>query len=100
MVLGAHHTTVAARMTTTVETVRFDPPERIEFRLVRGPVPYVSESFVLREIGDGTELIWEGELGTDLGALGGWWGALVARSWERAVDSSIRAAATEAERRA
>ena len=47
----------------------------------------------------GTELTWEGELGTDLGALGGWWGAVVARSWERAVESSIRAATTEAERR-
>ena len=99
MVLAAHHTAVRGRVTTTVETVRFDRPERIEFRLVRGPVPHVSESFVLRETDGGTELTWEGELGTDLGPLGGWWGALVARSWELAVESSIRAAATEAERR-
>jgi Polyketide cyclase / dehydrase and lipid transport len=99
MVLAAHHTTVRGRVTTTVETVRFDRPERIEFRLVRGPVPHVSESFVLRETDGATELTWEGELGTDLGAVGGWWGARVARSWELAVDSSIRAAANEAERR-
>jgi len=99
MVLAAHHTDVAGRVTTTVETVRFDRPERIEFRLVRGPVPHVSESFVLRETAGGTELIWEGELGTDFGALGGRWGAVVARSWERAVDSSIQAVTTEAERR-
>ena len=99
MVLAAHHTAVAGRVTTTVETVRFNRPERIEFRLVRGPVPHVSESFVLRETDSGTELTWEGELGTDFGALGGAWGALVARSWERAVSSSLRAATAEAERR-
>ena len=63
MVLAAHDTTVRGRVTTTVETVRFDRPERIEFRLVRGPVPHVSESLVLRETDGGTELIWEGELG-------------------------------------
>jgi hypothetical protein len=99
MVLAAHHTTVAGRVTTTVETVRLYPPERIEFRLVRGPVPHVRESFVLRETDTGSELTWEGELGTDFGRLGGWWGARVAHSWERAVDSSIQAAASEAERR-
>ena len=99
MVLAAHRTTVAGRVTTTVETVRFDRPERIEFRLVRGPVPHVSESFVLREADGGTELIWEGELGTDLGALGSWWGSVVARSWELAVSSSVLAATAEAERR-
>ena len=99
MVLAAHHTTVRGRVTTTVETVRFDRPERIEFRLVRGPVPHVSESFDLRETDGGTELTWEGELGTDFGAVGGWWGALVGRSWELAVASSVRAATAEAERR-
>lgn len=100
MLLAAHHTTIAGRVTTTVETVRFERPERIEFRLVRGPVPHVRESFMLREIEGATELRWEGELGTDLGALGGWWGARVAHTWEFAVAASIRAAATEAERRA
>jgi Polyketide cyclase / dehydrase and lipid transport len=99
MVLAAHHTAVAGRVTTTVETVRFDRPERIEFRLVRGPVPHVRESFVLRETAGGTELTWEGELGTDLGALGRWWGVVVARSWELAVSSSVHAATAEAERR-
>ena len=98
MVLAAHHTAVGGRVTTTVETVRFDRPDRIEFRLVRGPVPHVSESFVLRETDGGTEVTWEGELGTDFGALGGWWGGLVARSWELAVSSSVRAATAEAER--
>jgi len=101
MVLAAHYTPAGLGLTaTTVETVRFDPPGRIEFRLVRGPVPHVVEAFDLREDGDETELVYTGELGTDLWALGEWWGGLVARSWERAVADSLASAAAEAERRA
>ena len=39
MVLAAHFTQVKCGVTSTVETVRFEQPERIHFRLVRGPVP-------------------------------------------------------------
>jgi len=98
MVLAAHHTKVKCGVTTTVETVRFTRPERIDFRVVRAPVPHVRESFQLRELEQETELTWEGELGTDLGALGACWGDVVARSWERAVRDSVQAIATEAER--
>ena len=84
----------------TVETVRFERPERVDFRLVRGPVPHVAESFLLEAAPDGTRLTWEGELGTDLWALGGWWGNRVARSWENAVRCSLDAVKAEAERRA
>src|SRR3954452_19449252 len=45
MVLAAHYTPVKRGVTTTVETVRFTRPQRIDFRLVRGPVPHVVESF-------------------------------------------------------
>ena len=100
MVLAAHFTPVKCGLTTTVETVRFDRPERVVFRVVRGPVPHVSESFGLKEVDDRTELTWEGELGTDLWALGAWWGARVARSWTDAVRVSLREIAAEAERRA
>ncbi len=101
MVLAAHHTPIAYGLTaTTVETVRFERPGRIEFRLVRGPVPHVVETFELREDGDGTELLYTGELGTDLWAPGAQWGALVAGSWERTVAASLAATAEEAERRA
>jgi len=42
MVLAAHRTPVSGGLvTTTLETVRFERPERIHFRLVRGPVPFV-----------------------------------------------------------
>src|ERR671923_2433625 len=47
MVLAAHFTAVKCGTTTTLETVRFTRPERIDFRLVRGPVPHLSESFLL-----------------------------------------------------
>jgi len=36
-----------------VETVRFTRPGRVDFRLVRGPVPHVVEAFVLTEQPDG-----------------------------------------------
>ena len=100
MALAAHRTAAGALTATTVETVRFERPERIHFRLVRGPVPHVVEQFVLDEADGGTRLVWEGELGTDLWGLGAWWGARVARVWERAVRSSLESVRAEAERRA
>ena len=100
MVLAAHHTKLRGLVATTVETVRFEPPSVVHFRLVRGPVPHVVEQFVLHERDDGTELEYRGELGTDLWSLGAWWGALVARRWELAVRTSLSAVKLEAERRA
>jgi Polyketide cyclase / dehydrase and lipid transport len=99
MVLAAHVTVVGRRRVTTVETVRFEPPAQIHFRLVRGPVPHVAEVFELTEAEVGTELTWRGELGTDLGWIGERWGNLVARSWMRAVEASIAAVKSEAETR-
>jgi hypothetical protein len=100
MVLAAHFTEVRCGMTTTVETVRFDRPQRVDFRVVRGPVPHVVESFVLEPGDRGTRLTWQGELGTDFWSVGAWWGGLVARQWDRAVRRSLIAITAEAERRA
>lgn len=99
MALAAHHTTTGRVRTTTVETVRFDRPHRIAFRLLRGPVPHVAETYELRAVPEGTEFTYSGELGTDLWAVGEWWGGRVAPAWERAVAGSLDAIATEAERR-
>ena len=99
MVLAAHFTQVKCGITTTLETLRFQPPGRIDFRLVRGPVPHLVESFLLTANDGGTELRWQGELGTDLGALGVWWGGRVARAWTCAVQASLPELAAEAERR-
>ncbi|MEV0170358.1 SRPBCC family protein [Streptomyces sp. NPDC050803] len=102
LVLAEHFTPVAGgRLTAvTVETVRFTRPERVDFRLVRGPVPYVTESFVLSERGAGTRLVYEGRMGTDLWRPGQWWGAAVAARWQDTVAASLDSVRTEAERRA
>jgi hypothetical protein len=100
MVLAAHHTPVGERVATTVETVRFNRPETVDFRLVRGPVPYVVERFTLDDDNGGTRLDYTGELGTDLWGLGRWWGNRVATTWEATVRSSLKRLRLEAERRA
>lgn len=99
MVLAAHFTQVKCGTTTTLETVRFERPDRIDFRLVRGPVPHLVETFRFTPTESGTEFRSEGELGTDGWRLGEWWGAAVARAWTRAVEKSVRQIAAEAERR-
>jgi len=98
MALAAHFTELKCGTTTTVETVRFERPQRIDFRVIRGPVPHVVESFLLSEEEPGTRLRWRGELGTDFWTAGEWWGERVARQWERAVRRSLAAVTAEAER--
>jgi hypothetical protein len=100
MVLAEHYTQVRCGVVTTTETVRFEPPSRIHFRLVRGPVPYVVEQFELHEADEGTELEYRGDLGTDLWWLGRWWGGRVARQWNRAVRASLEEIKSAAEARA
>lgn len=100
MVVAAHFTTTGRVTTTTVESVRFERPHRISFRLVRGPVPHVIESYELRPVAGGTEFVYSGELGTDLWRAGQWWAGRVAPAWERAVARSLDTIQAEAERRA
>lgn len=102
MVLAAHRTRIGPLTVVTVETVTFEPPHRVGFRLVRGPVPYAVEQFVLREVDGETELEYTGELGADLWLLGRAWAAGVAWNWERAVSGALagfKASAEEQERR-
>jgi hypothetical protein len=99
MVLAAHYTPIGwLGVTTTVESVRFTRPTQIDFRLLRGPVPYVVETFELRAVAGGTEVEYRGELETDLWAVGRWWGDRVAAVWERTVERSLQAVRLEAER--
>lgn len=100
MVLAAHFTETGRLTTTTVETVRFDRPRLVSFRVLRGPVPHALETYELRESGAGTDFTYSGELGTDLWRLGSWWADRVAGPWERTVAESIDAIQAEAERRA
>lgn len=100
MVLAAHFTPLPGGLkATTIETVRFEAPARISFRLARGPVPHVEETFDLDELDGGrTRLRYRGEMGVDLWAAGRWWGAVVARKWERTVAGSLEELRAEAER--
>jgi hypothetical protein len=101
MVLAAHHTRVGPRLvTTTVETVRFSPPDVVAFRLVRGPVPEVTETFHLLATVAGTRLDYSGELAADLWAFGRWAGRYAAAKWESTVRVSLDDIKVEAERRA
>jgi hypothetical protein len=102
MVLAEHYTPLhGGRLTAiTLETVTFDRPHRVGFRLVRGPVPHVAEEFTLTEHDGVTALAYSGELGTDFGITGQWWGGQVAKAWEAAVRASFASIQAEAERRA
>jgi hypothetical protein len=99
MVLAEHFTKSGSITTSTLETVRFERPNRISFRLVRGPVPHVAETYEISAADGGTDFLYTGELGTDLWRAGQLWGDLVAVQWERAVAKSLDLIQTEAERR-
>lgn len=99
MVLAAHVTPIRGSLrAVTVETVRFERPARVDFRLVRGPVPYVVETFTLDEVDGGTTLRYTGELGTDLWWLGERWADVVAPKWQAVVAASLASVKAEAER--
>ena len=102
MVLAGHYTPVhRGRLTAvTLETVTFDRPRMVGFRLVRGPVPYLTEEFTLAEHDGTTTLGYSGELGTGSGTAGRWWAARVATAREAAVRSSFTGIQAEAQRRA
>lgn len=97
LVVAAHRTRVGPMTTVTVEAVSFERPNRIGFRLLRGPVPHVREWFELRDADGGTELSYTGELGTDLWVLGRLWGWAVAREWQRTVTASMEGVAVSSE---
>lgn len=101
MVLAEHCTPVhRGRLTAvTLKTVIFDRPHRVTFRLVRGPVPHVTEEFALTEHHGVTTLAYSGELGADFGIAGQWWAGRVASAWEGAVRASFASIQTEAQRR-
>ncbi len=101
LVLAAHFTKVGPLTATTVETVRFTPPERLDFRHVRGPVPHVREWFILRDTPEGeTEIEYGGELGFDLWFLGRLRARQTVPFWMRVVTRSLEGIKEGAEQRA
>jgi hypothetical protein len=86
LVVAAHHTKLRRFTSTTVEAVRFEQPERITFRLLRGIAPSVTEEFPFRETETGTRFAYTGQLAMDLWVLGRLVGAaLVKPTWEKVV---------------
>jgi hypothetical protein len=99
LVVAAHDTKVHFYTARTVETVQFARPERVDFKLLSGPVPHAVEHFALEETGEATELRYGGEVGIDfffLGRLAGrhW----VRGQWERAVREHLKEVKERAER--
>ena len=100
LVVAEHRTHLPLMDAITVESVLFEPPGRVSFRLLRGPVPYVVEEFVLEEDGAGTRFTYRGELGADLWLLGRIYGAKVVKpAWEAVVTKSLAQVKSGAEQR-
>ncbi|MBI4259159.1 MAG: SRPBCC family protein [Actinobacteria bacterium] len=100
LVVALHRTRLRLLDSITVEAIGFEPPERIRFRHVRGPVPHAVEEFRLTEEGGSTRLEYRGELGIDF-----WWlGRLAGRhwvvpNWQRIVQAAMEKTKAGAESR-
>jgi hypothetical protein len=101
MVVAAHHTKLRFYTARTVEVVEFQPPARVGFRHLLGPVPHAVEEFRLEEVDRGTELRYGGELGIDFFVLGRLAGRHWVRpQWERTVSEHLDDVKQRAEQRA
>ncbi len=86
LVVAAHRTRLSGFTSTTVESVRFEPLERVTFRLLRGIAPSGREEFSFTATTTGTVFRYQGELEMALWLLGRLAGRhLIAPTWERVV---------------
>jgi hypothetical protein len=101
LVVASHLTKVHFYEARTVEAIDLEPPARISFRHLTGPVPYAVEEFRLEQEGEETELHYDGELGIDFFLLGRIAGRhWVVPQWRRAVGDHLDAVKAQAEQRA
>jgi hypothetical protein len=101
VVVAAHLTKVHFYEARTVEVIELEPPARMGFRHLSGPVPYAVEEFRLEADGEATLLRYDGELGIDYF----WLGRLAARrwvlpQWNRTVERHLDEVKPQAEQRA
>jgi hypothetical protein len=101
VVVAAHLTKVHFYEARTVEAIELEPPGRMGFRHLTGPVPYAVEEFRLEADGEATELHYGGELGIDYF----WLGRIAARrwvlpQWNRTVEGHLEEVKDRAEQRA
>jgi hypothetical protein len=86
LAVASHRTKVHFYTAVTVEAVSFQPPDRVSFKHLSGPVPEAAEEFALEEVDGVTELRYAGEVGIDFFLLGRIAGRLWVRpQWESAV---------------
>jgi hypothetical protein len=101
LVVAAHHTKVHFYTARTVEAVEFEPPARVGFRHLTGPVPHAVEEFTLADVSGATELRYGGEIGIDFFILGRIAGRhWVRHQWERTVREHLEDLKRRAELRA
>jgi hypothetical protein len=101
LVVASHLTNVHFYKSRTVEAIELEPPARMSFRHLTGPVPYVVEEFGLERDGEETQLHYDGELGIDFFLLGRIAGRRwVVPQWRRAVGDHLEAVKALAEQRA
>jgi hypothetical protein len=90
LAVAAHHTKVHFYAARTVEAVSFEPPGKVGFRHLAGPVPHAVEEFALEEVDGVTELRYGGQIGIDFFFLGRIAGRHWVRpQWERAVRQDL-----------
>jgi hypothetical protein len=100
LVVAAHSTKVHFYESRTVEAIELEPPDRISFRHLTGPVPYAVEKFALEQDADATRLLYDGELGIDFFVLGRIAGRRwVVPQWRRAVADHLDDVKARAEQR-
>lgn len=101
LVVADHFTPIfgGRLVATTRETVLFDRPERVTFRLLQGPVACVEEQYLLESVAEGTRFTYRGRLGSNLPIVGRWWARTNARTWVSVVEDSVQQIAAEAARR-
>jgi hypothetical protein len=101
LVVAAHDTKVHFYTARTVEVIEFEPPSRVGFRHLTGPVPYAVEQFALEASDGGTEIHYGGEVGIDFFVLGKLAGRYWVRpQWERIVREHLEDLKDRAEQRA
>jgi hypothetical protein len=101
LVVAEHHTRLSLFTSSTLESVSFEAPERISFRLLRGVAPSVSEEFTFEETDAVTVMSYRGELAMDFWILGRVSGRfLVKPAWEKVVRRHLGDVKAMSEKRA
>lgn len=101
LVVASHRTPLPVGDAITIESVELERPERVTFKLLRGPVPHVQEEFLLEDRDGETRFTYTGELAADLWALGRLYGGRIVKpKWEQVVRDSLAQVKAASEERA